>query len=55
MSDNHSSKVDAAKRLAELRQEGAEPAAPDANDGIEFESEEGEASRGCPRAEPVLN
>ena len=37
MSDHHSSRVDAAKRLAELRQENAEPAADDAEEGIEFE------------------
>jgi hypothetical protein len=40
MSDNYNSKVDAAKRLAELRQESAEPAATRAEEGIEFEGEE---------------
>ena len=40
MSDNFTSKVDAAKRLAELRQEGAEPAAAQVEEGIIFEPEE---------------
>jgi hypothetical protein len=42
MSEHHSSKVDAAKRLAELRQESAEPAANEADDGLEFEPEDAE-------------
>jgi hypothetical protein len=40
MNDHHSSKIDAAKRLAELRQENAEPTAETAHAGIDFEAVE---------------
>lgn len=40
MRDDHNSRADAAKRLAELRQEGAGPPAEQAEEGIIFEPEE---------------
>ena len=40
MSDPFASKVDAAKRLAELRKDGAEPVADEMEEGIVFEPEE---------------
>jgi hypothetical protein len=44
MNDRNSSMVDSARRLAELRRGQGEPSAPEAGDGLDFESEDAEAA-----------